>query len=215
MGKIFDWIDRRFNLKVVHKRFLKRSLPEKITYFHCLGGAAFTSYLCLIVTGLLLSIYYVPSELEAYDSIVKIQHEVRFGKVIRSVHNWSATLFIVFIILHTLRVFIHKAYAPPRQLNWLVGTLAMLLAFASGFTGYLLPWDQKAFWATEVGTSMASTIPAIGKYIMYFIRGGLDVTGVTLIRFYSMHVLWIPFFMMMALWVHFHMVRRLGIKRNL
>lgn len=215
MGRIFNWLDHKFKVKTVHKKFLQRTLPPNVNYFHCLGGAAFTSYLCLLFTGLLLSMYYVPSEGEAYESIVKIQQEVRFGKTIRSIHSWSATLFIIFTILHALRVFVQRAYKPPRQLNWLVGSAGLVLAFASGFTGYLLPWDQKAYWATEVGTSMTNTIVGVGKYVMFFIRGGLDVTGDTLVRFYSLHVLWIPLTMMMVFWAHFHMVKRQGISKNL
>ncbi|KJR40593.1 cytochrome b6 [Candidatus Magnetoovum chiemensis] len=215
MGKIFDWIDNRFKIKQPHKRFLQRQLPKKLNYFYCLGGAAFTSYLILLFSGLLLSIYYVPSETEAFNSIVKIQNEVNLGWLIRSIHKWSASLLIVFILLHTLRVVITRSYKAPKQLNWIAGCLTLITALSSGFTGYLLPWDQRAYWATEVGTSMASTIPLIGKFVMYFIRGSIDVDGTTLIRFYSIHILWLPLFMTILLWSHFHMIKRQGIKINL
>jgi quinol-cytochrome oxidoreductase complex cytochrome b subunit len=215
MGKIFDRIDTLFHVKTPHKRFLSRKLPEGINYTYCLGGAAFTAWLLLAATGLMLSLYYVPSESEAYDGILMIQREVRLGWLVRGVHKWSATLLIVFILLHTLRVFISKAYRPPGELNWMAGVMGLALAFASGFTGYLLPWDQKAYWATEVGTSMAATVPVVGKYLLYLVRGGPDVDKTTLIRFYGMHVLWMPLMTALILWAHFHMIKRLGVRRKL
>lgn len=215
MGKIFDWIDSRFGVKDPHRRFLWRPLPPKMNYSYCLGGIAFTLFLMLAVTGILLSIYYVPSEGEAYKSVIKINEEVTLGWLIRSTHKWSAHLLIVFIILHTIRVFVTGSYRPPRELNWIVGVLTFILAMASGFTGYLLPWDQKAYWATVVGTSMAGTVPFIGDTLLYLVRGGAEVNGITLIRFYSMHVLWIPFSMCIILWAHFHMVKKQGISGGL
>jgi quinol-cytochrome oxidoreductase complex cytochrome b subunit len=215
MGRAFDWLDEKFKIKAPHRRFLQRKLPDGLNYFYCLGGAAFASYVILFITGAMLSLYYVPSEMEAYESILKIQREVHLGWFIRSVHKWSATLLIVFILCHTLRVFISGAYRAPKELNWMVGVFTLVSAFASGFTGYLLPWDQKAYWATTVGTSMSATIPVAGRHLMYLIRGGTDVGGGTLIRFYSFHVLWLPVTMALLLWAHFHMVKRLGIKGGL
>jgi len=169
----------------------------------------------LFASGLMLAIYYVPSESEAFTSIVRISKEVRFGWFIRSFHKWSANFFIVAIVLHTIRVIVYKAYRHPRELNWVAGSLTLILAFASGFTGYLLPWDQRAYWATEVGTSMVKTAPLIGDYLCYFLRGGEDITGATLIRFYAIHVLYIPLFMCLLLWAHFHLVKHQGLKGRL
>ncbi|MBF0345838.1 MAG: cytochrome b N-terminal domain-containing protein [Nitrospirae bacterium] len=215
MGKVFDWIDERFHVRAPHRRFLQRRIPSGLSYLYCLGGASFFSYLVLAATGMLLSMYYVPSETEAYDSILRIQREVNLGWFVRAVHKWSATSLILFILGHTLRVFYNKAYRAPKELNWIVGCLTMFLAFASGFTGYLLPWDQKAYWATEVGTSMVGTIPLIGKYLMIFVRGGLEISQATLVRFYSIHILWLPVGMSTLLWAHFHMIKRQGIKKSL
>ncbi len=215
MGRIFDWIDSKFGVKAPHKNFLERPLPEGLNYFYCLGGLALTFFITSAITGLMLSTYYIPSETNAFNSIVRIHKEVRLGWLIRSIHKWSANLFIIFILLHTIRVFISKAYRSPRELNWVVGSLTLILAFASGFTGYLLPWDQKAYWATEVGTSMANTFPFIGRYLLFFVRGGRDIDGTTLIRFYSIHTLWIPMIMILLLWAHFHMIKRQGIKGGL
>lgn len=215
MGRIFDWMDSRFGVKEPHKRFLQRRAPQNLNYSYCLGGMAFTYFLILFFTGLLLSLYYVPSEKEAFKSVVMINDDVALGWLVRSLHKWSANLFIICIILHTVRVFVSKAYSPPRELNWMAGVLGFVVAMSSGFTGYLLPWDQKAFWATEVGTSMFGTMPFIGKYLVYAVRGGLDVSGATLIRFYSLHVLYMPVAMAVILWAHFHMVKRQGIAKEL
>jgi quinol-cytochrome oxidoreductase complex cytochrome b subunit len=190
-------------------------VPEDLNYTFCFGGIAFTFFLVLALTGILLSLYYVPSEKEAYRSIVMITNEVTLGWLIRSLHKWAATLFIVSIFLHTVRVFASRAYRTPRELNWIAGVTALVIAMASGFTGYLLPWDQKAYWATEVGTSMVRTAPFIGEYLMLALRGGSEVDGATLIRFYSLHVLYLPLSMALLLWAHFHMVKRQGISRKL
>lgn len=215
MESLFDRIDSLFGFRKYHRKFLTRSIPQNIGYSYCFGGLAFSFFLVLAATGLLLSLYYIPSEKEAYKSIVMITRDVAFGRVLRSVHKWSASFFIVFIFLHTIRVFISRAYRPPRDLNWIAGVLAFVAAMASGFTGYLLPWDQKAYWATEVGTSMIQTVPFFGTFLMHAVRGGPDVTGRTLIRFYSLHVLYLPLMTGVILWAHFHMVKRLGISKKL
>ena len=215
MGKVFDWLDSRFGVKDPHRNFLRRRVPENLSYFYCLGGIAFVLFIILLLTGMLLSIHYVPSETGAFSSVLGISREVKWGFMIRGMHKWSATLLIICILLHTARVFIHKAYRPPREMNWIAGSLTLLVALASGFTGYLLPWDQKAYWATVVGTNMAGTVPFAGKYLLYLVRGGPEVSGVTLVRFYSLHVLWLPLTMIMLLWAHFHMVKRQGISGGL
>ncbi len=215
MGKIFDWIDSRFSVRTPHKKFLQRNVPQNLNYLYCLGGVAFMLFLTLLMTGMLLSFYYVPSETEAFNSILRLSREVRLGLLIRGMHKWSANLLILFIVLHTLRVFLHKAYRPPRELNWVAGTLTVVLALASGFTGYLLPWDQKAYWATVVGTNMAATVPFVGEHILYLVRGGSEVTGITLVRFYSLHVIWLPLLMGLLLWAHFHMVKKQGMSGGL
>ncbi len=212
---IIDILDTWFGVKEPHKNFLARALSGKIGVSYCLGGMAFTAFLVSLITGLLLSIYYVPSGREAYSSIVALHNAVWFGWGIRSIHKWSANLLIIFVLLHALRVFAHRAYRPPRELNWMAGGIGLILILASGFTGYLLPWDQKAYWATVVGTSMAKTVPGAGAFAETLLRGGPEVAGATLVRFYSMHVLWIPFGLFLIFWAHFHMVKRQGISGGL
>ncbi|MBI5050139.1 MAG: cytochrome b N-terminal domain-containing protein [Nitrospirae bacterium] len=215
MGKIFDYLDSRFVLKKPHKSFLERDLPANVNYFYCFGGITFILFLLLLSTGLMLSTYYVPSEKEAYQSIKFIDNKVYFGGVIRAVHKWSANLMVVCIVIHMLRVFVTGSYKKPRELNWVAGSVLLILTLGFGFTGYLLPWDQKAYWATVVGTSMAGTVPLIGKYLLILLRGGFDVNGITLLRFYSFHVLWLPLISLVFLWAHFHMIRQQGISGGL
>lgn len=215
MGWFLERSDQFFGIKKPHRRVSRQPLPEGVNYFFCLGGIAFTLFLLLYATGFMLSIYYVPSEADAYRSIVHLQREVRLGAFIRSLHKWSAHLFIVAILLHTVRVFIYKAYRHPRELNWIVGVLTLVAALASGFTGYLLPWDQKAYWATEVGTAMAGEIPGVGPALMMMLRGGAEVSGATLTRFYALHIIALPLFMCLLLWIHFHLVKQRGVKGGL
>lgn len=212
---ILDWFIDRFGLREPHKNFLERPVPQGLSYFYCLGGISFTAFLLLVFSGAFLTFFYVPSENEAFQSIVRLHREVPFGRFIRSLHKWSATVLIVSLILHALRVFISGAYRPPRELNWISGVSLFLAAMIEGFTGYLLPWDQKAYWATVVGTNIISLIPFIGKELLILVRGGPDITGATLVRFYGLHTVWMPFIMFLLLWVHFHMIRKLGIARPL
>ena len=212
---IIDWFLDRFRLKALHRGIFDRDIPEGITYFYCFGGIAFTAFLICIVSGLFLSIHYVPSEKEAYQSIIKIHEEVYLGKLLRGIHKWSANVLIVSIIIHSIRVFITKSYRPPRELNWIVGILIFVFVMLEGFTGYLIPWDQKAYWATVVGTNIVGSIPFVGETLLLMIRGDYEVTGVTLVRFYSFHVLWFPMIIVLLLWAHFHMIKKLGISKPL
>ncbi|MFQ3573522.1 MAG: cytochrome b N-terminal domain-containing protein [Thermodesulfovibrionales bacterium] len=215
MKTFLDWLDKSLAFSQRHKNFLERKIPAGLGYSYCLGGIAFTFFIFLVVSGLLLSLYYTPDEMRSYQSIVFITQDMLLGRIIRGVHKWSASLFIIFTILHSLRVFITRSYLPPRDLNWMTGALTLLFAMASGFTGYLLPWDQKAYWATEVGTSIFGTIPFVGEDLVYLIRGGHKISGVTLTRFYAIHVLYLPLIIGILLWGHFHMVKRLGIAKKL
>lgn len=211
----FDWFIERFGLKDPHRNFLERPVPRGLSYLYCLGGIAFTAFLLSAFSGLFLTFFYTPSEKEAFQSIVRLHNEVLFGRFMRGLHRWSATLLIISLLLHGLRVFITKAYRAPRELNWISGVCLFVSAMVEGFTGYLLPWDQKAYWATVVGTNIISLIPFLGKEFLMLIRGGPDISGATLTRFYSLHTLCVPLLMILLLWIHFHMIRKLGIARPL
>jgi quinol-cytochrome oxidoreductase complex cytochrome b subunit len=212
---IFDFILDRFRLKSAHRGIFERDIPEGINYFYCFGGIAFTAFLLCLISGLFLSLYYVPSEKEAYKSILMIHEEVILGKFIRGIHKWSASVLILSIIIHSIRVFITKSYRLPRELNWVVGVIIFFIVMLEGFTGYLLPWDQKAFWATVVGTNIVGSVPFFGKSLLLIVRGGYEVSGATLNRFYGFHVLWFPLILTILLWAHFHMIKKLGISKPL
>jgi len=190
---------------------MDKPVPGWINYFYCFGGIAFTLFILQLLTGLLLSLHYIPTEAEAYRSIQHLHQDVPLGSLLRATHHWAANLMVVMVLSHMLRVFITGSYKNPRELNWVAGALLFVMTMAFGFTGYLLPWDQKAYWATLVGTNMLGSVPLIGQFLAAFVRGGPEVTGRTLLRFYSMHMLWLPALTGFFLWVHFHILRRLGI----
>lgn len=210
-----SWLLDRFGLREPHKNFFERPVPEGLSYAYCLGGVAFTCFIISVISGFFLTFFYIPSEKEAFESIVRLHNDVPFGRILRGIHKWSASLLIVSIILHGLRVFISKAYRAPRELNWISGVGLFTLSMAEGFTGYLLPWDQKAYWATVVGTNIIATVPLLGDSLLMLLRGGPDITGATLTRFYSLHTIWLPSMTVAFLWIHFHMIRKLGIARPL
>jgi quinol-cytochrome oxidoreductase complex cytochrome b subunit len=209
--RLLDYLNTRMVFTGRHRRVLDKPVPEWINYFYCFGGITFTLFIVQLLTGLLLSVHYTPSEAEAYKSIQHLHLNVPLGHLLRSVHHWAANLMVVMVTLHMLRVFITGAYKNPRELNWIAGAVLLLMTLGFGFTGYLLPWDQKAYWATVVGTNMLGSVPLIGPALAAFVRGGAEVTGQTLLRFYSMHLLWFPIITAFFLWVHFHILRRLGI----
>jgi menaquinol-cytochrome c reductase cytochrome b subunit len=169
----------------------------------------------LAATGYFMALYYVPSPEQAYNSVDYISNEIRMGRLVRSIHHWSANLMIVTIFLHSIRVFIYGAYKKPRELNWITGVLLLFIVFAFGFTGYLLPWDQKAYWATKVGSSIMGTVPLVGPYILKITRGGEELGALTLVRFYALHVMFLPLATACLLVGHFFMIRKRGVSSPL
>jgi len=151
----------------------------------------------------------------AYQSVVNISTNVAFGWWIRSIHKWAATGMVILVFVHMLRVFFTTAYKRPRELNWLSGVVLLGVTMAFGFTGYLLPWDQKAYWATRVGTDIAGSTPFIGHFLLVSLRGGENITGATLGRFFTLHVLVLPVVIAVFLGAHFFMIRRHGISGKL
>ena len=211
-----DWLDDRFQIVEPMREILGKPVAMFSTrWMYCLGGITFTLFMIQAVTGTMLAFYYKPTPEAAYASIQFIETEVRFGAAIRAIHHWSANGMVVMVVAHMVRVFIHGAYKAPRELNWVSGALLLILTFACGLTGYLLPWDQKAYWATTVSTEIAGGIPQIGDILLVFMRGGWDVSAVTLSRFYALHVLVIPVGALGLMGIHFLMIRRQGIHRPL
>lgn len=157
-----------------------------------------------------LAIYYVPSPDSAYDTVQFIQHEVSFGWFVRGLHHWGASAVMVAIGLHLLQVYLYGAYKPPRELMWIVGVLLLLFMMAFGFTGYLLPWDQNAYWATQVGTNMVASVPLIGDLLVRLLRGGESLGALTLSRFFALHVLFLPTLLVSGVVLHLFILRRAG-----
>jgi cytochrome b6 len=182
----------------------------KITHTYCLGGLSFFMFLGLTVTGVLLMFYYVPSVERAYADIQALETNVRFGLLLRNLHRWMAHAMIVLVLLHMMRVFYTGAYKPPREFNWVVGVILFVLTLLLSFTGYLLPWDQLAFWAITVGTTMVGSAPVLGDESRFLLLGGFDVGPAALIRFYTLHVIALPLIISIFMAVHFWRVRRDG-----
>jgi quinol-cytochrome oxidoreductase complex cytochrome b subunit len=182
----------------------------RYTYTFCLGGISFFLFLALTVTGLYLMFFYVPSVTRAYQDIQAIEVAVAFGSFTRNMHRWAAHLMVLTVFLHMIRVFYHGAYKPPREFNWVVGVVLLFCTLWLSFTGYLLPWDQIAFWAITVGTQMAQYAPLLGPETGFFLLGGIQVGGDTLLRFYVMHVIAFPLITAIFLIVHFWRIRKDG-----
>ena len=182
----------------------------KITHTYCLGGLSFFMFLGLTVTGVLLMFYYVPSVERAYADIQALETNVRFGLLLRNLHRWMAHAMIILVLLHMMRVFYTGAYKPPREFNWIVGVILFILTLLLSFTGYLLPWDQLAFWAITVGTTMIGSAPVLGDESRFLLLGGFEVGPAALIRFYTLHVIGLPLVISVFMAVHFWRVRRDG-----
>jgi len=178
--------------------------------WYYLGGMTLFLFIIQVLTGILLLLYYRPTPNDAFESVQYIMTQVRFGWLIRSVHSWSANLMIFTAFAHMFSVYFLKAYRKPRELTWLSGMLLLFIVLGFGFSGYLLPWNTLSFFATKVGTEMAGSIPGIGKWLLVFLRGGQEVTGATLTRFFGFHVAVLPGLATLLLLIHLLLVQRLG-----
>lgn len=182
----------------------------KASYSLGLGVLSLIVFLMLAVTGLLLMFYYVPSVERSYGYIVILQTQIPFGQLLRNMHRWSAHLMVLVVVLHMARVFYTGAYKPPREFNWVLGVVLLLLTLGASFTGYLLPWDQLAFWAITVGTSVAGYAPVVGATAKAFLLGGPEVGQEALTRFYALHVMLIPMAIVLITSIHIWRVRKDG-----
>jgi quinol-cytochrome oxidoreductase complex cytochrome b subunit len=187
-----------------------RQHAVKFAYTFCLGGLSFFLFLVLTITGVYLMFFYVPSATQAYNDILRIQSEVLFGLLTRNVHRWAAHLMVFFVFLHMMRVFYHGAYKPPREFNWVVGVVLLFLTIFLSYTGYLLPWDQIAYWAITIGFNFAESAPVFNTVSKLLIFGGLEVGQNTLLRFYVLHVVFLPLTAAFFLAVHFWRIRKDG-----
>jgi quinol-cytochrome oxidoreductase complex cytochrome b subunit len=206
-----DWLEERSGLVGGVRYFLFRKVPGDTGWWHTLGSATLTAFLVQLVTGVILAMYYKPSTNEAYASIQHITNDVTLGWLVRGMHRWGASVFIILMFFHMARVFLFGAYKYPRELNWIVGVLLLALGLLEGFTGYLLPFDQTAYWATVVGININGTAPFLGPFIAQLLRGGAEIGTDTLSRFYSLHMLLVPGALMGLIGLHLYLVVRLGV----
>ncbi|OGO60044.1 MAG: hypothetical protein A2029_05115 [Chloroflexi bacterium RBG_19FT_COMBO_47_9] len=210
VSKITNWLDERTSWRQVRDAIFLRKVP-KVNWLFTLGSASLFVAINQAITGILLTIYYVPTPDHAYDSVQYITTQVPLGWLIRGLHHWGASLMIIVVVLHMLRVIFLGAYKFPREVTWFTGVALLLIVIGFGFTGYLLPWDQKAFWATTVGTRIAGTPPLIGDYLLRIIRGGNEISAVTLVRFFGTHVWVLPALLLILIGIHLFLVIKNGI----
>ena len=205
------WLDDRLGIGSIAQLARKKEIPiHRHSIWYYFGGMTLFLFGVQVVTGILLLLYYRPSAETAFESVQFIVTEVQFGWLIRSVHSWSANLLIATLFIHMFSVYFMRAYRRPREVTWLSGVFLLLLAVGFGFSGYLLPWNKLAFFATKVGTEIAGVIPLIGKPMLRFLRGGEDVTGATLTRFFGFHVAVLPAISTVILVVHLMLVQLHG-----
>lgn len=205
-----NWLDERIGWRKIWDAVFLRKIP-KVNWFYTLGSATLFVALMQGITGILLTIYYVPTPDHAYDSVLFITNQVPGGWFIRGIHHWGASAMVLLTVLHMVRVILYGAYKFPREVTWFTGVGLLLVVMAFGFTGYLLPWDQKAFWATTVGTRIAGVAPLIGEPILRIMRGGEELSAVTLARFFGTHVWVLPSILLLLLGSHLYLIIRLGI----
>jgi len=206
-----DWLEERSGLIGGIRYFLSRKVPADTTWFHTLGSATLTAFLVQALTGVILAMYYQPDPNSAYQSIQHITNDVTLGWLVRGMHKWGASVFIILMFFHMARVFLFGAYKYPRELNWIIGVMLLAVGMLEGFTGYLLPWDQTAYWATVVGINLNGTAPFLGPFLADFLRGGAEIGGDTIARFYSMHMLLLPGLIFALIGLHLYLVIRLGV----
>ncbi|MFZ3578158.1 menaquinol-cytochrome c reductase cytochrome b subunit [Virgibacillus sp. DJP39] len=219
LQKIYDWIDERVDITPLWRDIADHEVPEHVNpahhfsaFVYCFGGLTFFVTVIQILSGMFLTMYYVPDIENAWKSVYYLQTEVAHGQIVRGMHHWGASVVIVMLLLHTLRVFFQGAYKKPRELNWMIGVLLFFVMLGLGFTGYLLPWDNKAYFATEVGLNIAEQVPFIGAQLKTLLAGDPSIVGAqTLTRFFAIHVFFLPAGLFGLMAAHFLLIRKQGI----
>lgn len=208
--RLYEWLDSRLKLKAVERTLLDEPIPGGASWIYVFGSATLFLFLLQAITGMFLAVYYAPTPDHAYDSITFIEKQVTFGAFVRGLHHWGASAMVVAIGLHMLQAFLYGAYKPPREVMWMVGVVLLLITLSFAFTGYLLPWDQNAYWATQIGINMVGTVPVIGDYAVRILRGGETLGALTLSRFFAVHVLFLPATIAALVLLHLFILRRVG-----
>ena len=211
MRKIVDWVENRTGLESAITHFLYEDIPASSGWHQVFGSVALFSFLVQMVTGILLAFNYGPTPGEAYNSLKYIVTDLTGGSLIRGLHHWGATVMIVVVVLHMLQVFVYGAYKRPREATWMAGVVLLMITLAFGLTGYLLPWDNRAYWGTVVTTKIAASIPLAGQYLTNLLGSEEGIGGVTFARFFAVHVLVLPPVAMLLIAFHVYLVRKHGV----
>jgi ubiquinol-cytochrome c reductase cytochrome b subunit len=206
-----DWLNDRTGYRAGLRRVLDEPVPGDVNWWFTLGSVLLFLLALQFVTGITLTMYYAPTPAHAYDSLRFITTQLQFGRMLRGLHFYGASFIVVFAVLHLLRVLFFGAYKSPREVTWMTGIVLLLLVLAFGLTGYLLPWDQRAYWATVVTINIAKSTPLVGPYIADIMRGGPDIGALTLSRWYSTHVILLPVGVLLFVVTHLYLMRRHGI----
>ena len=209
-SRLYQWLDTPLRLQPIQKTLLDEPIPGGASWIYVFGSATLFLFVMQALTGMFLVVYYAPTPDHAYDSIQFIENQVTFGAFVRGIHHWGASGMVVAIGLHMLQTFLYGAYKPPREVMWMVGVILFLLTLAFAFTGYLLPWDQNAYWATQIGINMVGTVPLIGDILVRVLRGGDTLGTLTLSRFFAVHILFLPALLMGLVLLHLFILRRVG-----
>ncbi|WP_138416993.1 menaquinol-cytochrome c reductase cytochrome b subunit [Aquibacillus sediminis] len=219
LQKIYDWVDERVDITPLWRDIADHEVPEHVNpahhfsaFVYCFGGLTFFVTVIQVLSGMFLTMYYVHDIENAWRSVYYLQTEVAHGQIVRGMHHWGASVVIVMLFLHTLRVFFQGAYKKPRELNWMVGVLIFFVMLGLGLTGYLLPWDNKAYFATQVTLEIAEGVPFVGEATKALLAGDPNIVGAqTLTRFFAIHVFFLPAALFALMAIHFIMIRKQGI----
>jgi quinol-cytochrome oxidoreductase complex cytochrome b subunit len=209
-ASVVGWLDERTGGSPFLRGFLYRKVPKGTNWYYTLGSATMFAFLSQAVTGVFLAMYYEPDPTRAYESASRITNEVFLGEFVRGMHRWGSTVMIVLIFLHMGRTFFFGAYKYPRELNWVIGVVLIVLTLLMGLTGYLLPFDQRSFWATVVAVNLNSSGPIVGPYLADFLRVGSEFGPTTITRFYALHMLAVPGLIAALIGAHLYLVAKLG-----
>ena len=206
-----DWLDNRTGFRGLLKHLLDEPIPSGVGWWFVTGSIVLFLLAVQLVTGIALAFFYSPSPDTAYDSVRFIVERVTFGRLLRGLHFFGASFIVIAAVVHMLRVVVSGSYKKPRELNWIVGVLLLLVILAFALTGYLLPWDQKAYWATTVTINIARSVPLVGGFLSGLLKGGTDLGALTLMRWYAVHVFLLPACLVVFTIAHIYLMRRHGI----
>jgi menaquinol-cytochrome c reductase cytochrome b subunit len=207
---VVDWLDERTSLSGAARWMMFRKVPKGTNWFYTLGSATMFAFLNQAVTGVFLAMFYDPSPTHAYESARYITNDAFLGEFVRGMHKWGSTVMVILVFLHMGRTFFFGAYKYPRELNWIIGVVLLILTMTMSFTGYLLPFDQRSYWATIVGVNINGTGPLVGPYLSDFLRAGPEFGATTLSRFYAIHMMLVPGLLAALIGAHLYLVAKLG-----